>query len=296
MAAPAAGEVPAVAALLVSMAAAIAWLAATGVLELWRRSLGKLLVWMADTLDRASVSIIGKSVHIFGPLSKMLRSLEHTVDHYLGEAAIWSGKAASTFFGFFLSINLWIATEIADLAGDVWHALATTSTTIVNRTSKVVNQTVVKPITKTVTVVTKTSAAGLRALQRRMTLAERRIVRLAVAIPAAIATPWPRLRGLERRAENQAKRLTRLEKATAGALAAGVVWAALTRLGLGWLRCSNTVKSGRRLCGMDPDLLDTLLAGSLILAGSISLVELARELREPTELVHTGLHALVREL
>lgn len=296
MSAPAAGEVPAVGALLVAMAAAIAWLFATGALEVWRRSLGKLLYWMADTLDIAKVSILGKTFHLFGPLSKLLRSLVHTVDHYLGEAVIWSGKAASTFFGFFLSINLWMAREIADLAQDVWHTIRAQSVTAYTDARKYVDARVYRPIKQETRTIYKTSTAAIRGINLRLGRIDRRLKALAVAVPAAIVSPWPRLRGLERRAERQAKRLSRLEKASAGALAAGVVWAALRRLGLSWLRCSNTVKGGRRLCGMDPDLLDTLLAGSLILAGSISLVELARELREPTELVHTALGGLVREL
>src|SRR3954453_16237663 len=124
MAAPAAApEVPALAALLVSMAAALAWAASTGLLQVWRRSLGRLLTWMADNLDKVGLKIATKTIRPLAPLASMLRSMVYTVDHYLGEAAIWSGEAAATFFHYFLALNLWMAREIADLARDTLNAI-----------------------------------------------------------------------------------------------------------------------------------------------------------------------------
>jgi hypothetical protein len=277
------------------MAAALAWAASTGMLEVWRRSLGKLLLWMADNLDKVRLPRVFGGFKVFGALSGMLRSLVHTVDSYLAEAVLWSGKAAATFFHFFLSINLWIAREIADLAGDVWHAISSTTTTTVNHVTKVVTHTVVKPLTKSVTVVTKTSVAGLRAMNHRVDILARRVAHLTAATAVAIPSAWPRLRGAERRIENQARRLTRLEKGTMAAVGAGIVGAALARLGLGWTRCRNVNKVGKQVCGMDADLLASLLGSSLLLVSAISIEQLARELREPTELVTDALHGLIKE-
>lgn len=247
MAAPAAGEAPAIGALLASMALALAWLAASGMLQVWRRSLGRLLIWMADNLDAVKLPRILGGFKLFGALSSMLRSMVHTVDHYLGEAVIWSGKGATAFFGFFLTINLWMAREIADLARDVWHALDATTTTTVNQVTKVVTHTVVKPITKTVTVVTKTSAAGLRALDRRIVRIDHRLT----ASVAILAHEIGKLRvphGLTPSAIRRfGHRLTRLEKATVGLGAVALVAGALGRMKLGWLRCPALLRMGKKL-------------------------------------------------
>lgn len=59
--------------------------------------------------------------------------------------------------------------------------------------------------------------------------------------------------------------------------AAAVVAVALGRLNLAWIRCRNVETAGRRLCGLDPSLLEALLAGTLVLASGFSIVQLAEE-------------------
>jgi hypothetical protein len=61
------------------------------------------------------------------------------------------------------------------------------------------------------------------------------------------------------------------------AAGAALVAFSLARLGLGWLRCGNVKKVGKRLCGMNPDLLDALLIGTTLIVGTISLREFAKE-------------------
>lgn len=293
MAAPAAPEVPAVGALVAAMGLALVWVASSGMLTVWRRSLGKLLIWLADQLD--TVKFFGK--HIFGFLSSRLRALEKTVDHWLGEAVEWSGKGATVLFRFFIDIQKWMAREIADLAADTYHALTGVTTTTVTKVTKVINHTVVKPINGKLKVITKTATVMPTLALKRIKTLEAKVVRLsrAVAHAGTVALPFPRIGALERKAKAQAARIGRLEKLLLGGVAVGAVWAALRRLGLGWTRCSNVTKTGKRVCGMDPDLLESLLGATLILAGTISLEQLARELQEPAELVTDAMHGLIRE-
>lgn len=279
MAAPAVPEVPAVAALLAAAASAIVWLVALGMLYVWRRSLGKLLVWMADQLDRASVTILHKSFHIFGPLSKLLRSLEYTVDHYLGEAVVWGERSAATLFSFFITVQVWMAAEIADLATDVWHALRVNTSTITHTITKTITHTVVKPITKTVTVVKATGAAAITRLTKQVHAIDVRLTKAVHAAAHAVAGTLPRIRGLERRVETQGQRLTRLEKAAATAVGAAVVLTALKRLGLGWLRCNNVGKAGKAVCGMDASLLESLLLDAALLSVAFNIETFAKELQ-----------------
>ena len=64
---------------------------------------------------------------------------------------------------------------------------------------------------------------------------------------------------------------------------------------LPWYQCSNVKKAAKGLCRMDSSLLDSLLADALILGGSISIVELARECQGFVSLAESGVKHFVRE-
>lgn len=91
------------------------------------------------------------------------------------------------------------------------------------------------------------------------------------------------------------RRIGRIEQAVTGAALAAGVLSVLARYAP-WVRCSNVGKLGRAVCRTDTGLLDSLLAGSLLIVGSLSLEQMARELREPTGLVMDGVGGFVREL
>src|SRR6266536_647839 len=84
---------------------------------------------------------------------------------------------------------------------------------------------------------------------------------------------------LERDAAGLRARLRGLEGKLAAGAFAGLVVAALGRLGLRWLRCGNVNKVGRSVCGMNPSLLESLLADALLVGGAISLVALAEHMQ-----------------
>jgi hypothetical protein len=89
---------------------------------------------------------------------------------------------------------------------------------------------------------------------------------------------WKGTRTAEREITNLWK-WARHRTLVAGTLAfAGAVALALSRLKIGWLRCGNVSRVGKNICGMDGALLEALLADSLLIAGSLSLVEFAREM------------------
>lgn len=79
-----------------------------------------------------------------------------------------------------------------------------------------------------------------------------------------------------------------------GAFAGAVAWA-LTRIGAGWVRCTRANKLGKSVCGLDDGLLDALLADALLIVGTISIVELARELQAITPPVVDSVRAVIRE-
>lgn len=105
----------------------------------------------------------------------------------------------------------------------------------------------------------------------------RTVVReIHTTVTKAISVPLPRIGALERDVTGLEKwvRANRAKLTAAGL--AGLVVAALGRLGLGWVRCSRVSRAGKQVCGMDAGLLDSLLADTLIIAGTVSLVEFAR--------------------
>lgn len=173
---------------------------------------------------------------------------------------------------------------------DVLSALAHKAQKAVTVGGKVTNVAVTK-VYRTAGV----AKAQLQRIDRRIDALEARVKAAAIAVPGTIALPFPRIGALERRARAQAKRLAKAERKLGALTFAALVAAALAKLGAGWIRCTNVRKAGKRVCGMDPDLLDSMLGATLLLASAISLEQLARELQEPAELVTDAMHKLVRE-
>lgn len=92
------------------------------------------------------------------------------------------------------------------------------------------------------------------------------------------------------------KRLRRLERVTAAGVGVGLVAVALTRLGLKWIRCGKVMRAGRRVCGMDDDLLTSLLGDTLLVLGAVSVVEFAEGLLAIEDEALSVMGGIVREL
>lgn len=109
----------------------------------------------------------------------------------------------------------------------------------------------------------------------------------------------PRLRARDRALSDSLGRLWHRVRAERHALGigafTGLLVMALGRLGLGWMRCKGFTKLGKRACGMNPSLLEALLADTLLIAGTISIVELARELQRITPTVTDAISGVIRE-
>lgn len=110
----------------------------------------------------------------------------------------------------------------------------------------------------------------------------------------------PGLRARERWLTDQIGRLwhrTRGERRTIGLGAfTALLTVALGKLGLGNLRCLNRKNALKTVCGMNPNLLEALLAGTAVVGGSISIVKLAEACQEITGACEDGLAFFVREL
>lgn len=112
---------------------------------------------------------------------------------------------------------------------------------------------------------------------------------LTHAIPRALPIPqFPTF-------PNIWKRIHRLERRVTPAALVAAVAVALGRLGLGFIRCGNVKKVGRRICGMDAGLLDSLLLDTLAIFGVVSIVEFAEGLVAIEDEAVGIMGALVRE-
>lgn len=283
--AAAAPEVGVLAEALAAAVTAVAWLVCLGALWIYRRSLKRVILGLAHVID---VSVLGR--HPLGGVSNWLEAQAQNIDHLLAEGVVASERGAVVLFKLFLNTQLWIAREIGDLATDTWHAVRGVERTTVTKVTKVVTHTVVKPLTRTVTITRGVGAAVAKQLTARVHALTARVTRLEHAIGHAVASPFPRIGRLERDVANQSKRLRKAEKALAAGASVALVLTALKRMGLGWLRCSNVTKTGKAVCGMDARLLEALLADALLLTVAFNLRSFAEELqdvtREAADLIH----------
>lgn len=167
----------------------------------------------------------------------------------------------------------------ADL-GTIWHRLSTTWSGLVGQVEKV-GSAVYGPLTGELHRLEHWLNARVHALEGA----------IAGGIPRDIAGLRWRTRTLERGYERLWKEVKRHEKLLGIGALTGVVAVVLGRLGLGWTRCSNVNKLGRNVCGMNAQLLESLLADTLLIAGTLSLVEFAKEMQS----VEAGAVRVVQE-
>lgn len=117
----------------------------------------------------------------------------------------------------------------------------------------------------------------------------------AAAAVGGLALPWAEVPRLRHALDGLWKRIRAQEKRLAGITAAGVIAAALAKLGAGWLRCQKVRKYGPRVCHLDDDWLSSLFLDGALIFGAVSVVTFARELRAVEDEALNVLHTLVRE-
>jgi hypothetical protein len=104
-----------------------------------------------------------------------------------------------------------------------------------------------------------------------------------ITLTGGAAVDLPRIKTLGRDVSGLEKWVKSHEKDLAGLGFAGLLLAGLSRMGLSWLRCSNTQKAGKGLCGLDEGLLDAILAGTIAIFGTVGLVEFAEAVQDGTK-------------
>lgn len=123
----------------------------------------------------------------------------------------------------------------------------------------------------------------------------------AVAIPGRLSREWdiPRLRdqvkGLEDGAVDTWKWIRSHPRSLAsGAFAGAVAWA-LGRVGASWIRCNPFNQNAKALCRSNPGWWEDLLAGSIALVGTLSIVEFVKDLQAVESEAVDSFAAVIRE-
>jgi hypothetical protein len=106
---------------------------------------------------------------------------------------------------------------------------------------------------------------------------------------------WKRTKALERRVDDVTRRIRGARTVIGASVFAGLLVAALAKLGLGWVRCSNVRKLGRRACGMDASQIEGLLLDTIAIVGTVSLIEFIRDAQAIEAVALDALGGFIRE-
>jgi hypothetical protein len=132
-------------------------------------------------------------------------------------------------------------------------------------------------------------------------LTRKQVAAMIAAAAGTLVTHLPgktiihRIRDVERVPSRLRKRIKRLEWLLSATGAVALVTTALGRLGLNWLRCRRVSRVGKAVCGMDSQLLGSILADATMIIGTISIVELTRGTQRLMPAITDATGYLVRE-
>jgi chemotaxis regulatin CheY-phosphate phosphatase CheZ len=281
----------------VGLFAFAAFLACAGLNHVWGATAGWSLRFLADQLDSLEIHVrwIGR-VRPLGPIAAAFRWVDHETQRLLGIAALNSQHAATYLFGEAAKQVKWIGREILALSHLQFtgiHTLLHTTLPRLEHRALLRARSIAHGVEHRVTVnigsLRRELRIGVKGLQRAVIRADH---------AAARALDWSEgaFGRAEKTARAQAKRLSALERFALSAAFAAAVAVALRRLGMKWLRCSNTKKAAKSLCGMDVNLLESLLLDATAIVGTISVIEMAKELQSIEGEAVKLMRGFVREL
>lgn len=267
--------------------------------RVWKFTVGALLSAMASMVSSLPhVTILGKQVPPWNALASGLTELDNYVLEAIGVGIQQTERGLHALIGAMTWLLQETADQLAGLAEDTARAFDYTKRILIPALLGVALAPIVRQIshlgaqTKTIilhptTIVRKTVQVvtpGLKALEGKVSALEARVAAIGAAAPAAIPALVPPISlpkptalpgDISRGLDSLWKRVRGIGKTLTPAGIAGLVLASTAAVGLTWTRCSNTRKHGQNLCGMNPDLLETLLADTLLVLGTVSLIEFA---------------------
>jgi hypothetical protein len=288
---------------LVLLAAACVFLLALN--KVYKFTLGALLSTMADMVDSLPhVTILGHHVPPWNALANGITQLDNYVLEAIGVGIQETEKGLHALVGAMTWLLQETADQVAGLAEDTYRGFNNVKRYLIPSLLGAALSPIVKEIahlgarTKTIilhptTIVHKTVAViqpGLKALEGKVSALEAKVAAVGaaaptiihevappVALPKPAAIPGDIYRGLDS-LWKESKRVAKvLTPAGIVGLVAGSV---LARMGLSWLKCGNVGKVGKRVCGLNTQILDSLLAGLIAVFGTIGIVVFAEDIQK----------------
>lgn len=261
------------------------YLTSRGLLATWKYSLGYLLQWLHDHLS-FHVNLRLTTVHLdfgypFGVADGWVRSkLQEWNDgaeiemgyclHGLRELVLINAEAIE-----------WVAKEVSQTIDGLIHIhLPKWAKGLVY--AALPAALLAKLIAAAVAHLRPQLLRVVKVVEHAVPATATRVVRYvhdgAIALPKWVPRLRTSVKELERDATNLGKRVRRVEGIFAAGVAAAVIANALG-IATKCLRGGNVSKAARSICGMDSNLLSSLLQDSLAIVGAISVVEFAEGLR-----------------
>jgi hypothetical protein len=288
--------------------------------KVYKFTLGALLSAMADMVSSLpSVKILGKRVPPWDALANGITALDNYVLEAIGVGIQQTERGLHALIGAMTWLLQETADQLAGLAEDTARAFDYTKRILIPALLGAALAPIVREIahlgarTKTIilhptTIVHKVVnvvTPGLKALEGKVTALEAKVAAIGAAAPTIVTSP-PISITLPKPAAIPGDitsglgslwtRVRRFGRTLTPAGIAGLVAGATALLGVSYARCSKSKQLGKTACGLNDDLLEGLLASTVLVASSISVVELAKACQKFTPTVEEGLRFFVREL
>lgn len=265
--------IPAAAETVVAMGLFLAFAIAYGLLTVYRSTLQRILIGLASAIEDVGIPTGIRRIHPFGPLADGLRWVDAEIDDGLALAVQSTQRGGTILFQLVKRQLTSIGDQVGGLAYDVSERFHHTDRVTIPRIAGIA----VKPV--------------------RISLDKTRT--LAHATAGTIAHDLPGLRHRvkegERVLDRLGKRVKGIEKLLAPAAFAALVAAVFRKWGLSVLRCPKFLKAARNTCGMDPQLLESLLLDTTLVLSALSLRTFAHEMQSVTDEVGNGIRHLIAE-
>lgn len=262
------GEVPAAAPAVEGIAALfllLAFVVCIGLQKAWRATIGWVFTKLASELAAIRLPGIFGGGRIFAPVVDFLNTVNASVEHALGAAALKSEAGAVWLFSTAAHQLAWMAHELRRLAAATEHALGHAGRVTITDVTKLT-----KGLTRsTLHTLLHPFAVALHQVAVAEHKLARRVARLEAAIPHALPR-WlpgvlPRVGRLEREWDAIRGRVSRLEKLITEAGIVALIGATIFRLLPDFIRCPSFGSFGRKVgCGgfqLLSDLLEATFIG-----------------------------------
>jgi hypothetical protein len=245
----------------------------------YRYSVGAAIVGIANALGSVRLPGFVGGGRVLGFAADELLKIDNSIRHAIGvgiEAmqATWNDAISYT-----ATAVHWVGKEIASISHDTAQAIEGLHVTSVTNVYRKVNPGLAAKVGALVATVAALGRRIAYVAEQDASYAKHKTIAVehAIAVPdvGAIPRTIPSVKELERAGEAALARAKEFARRFGPAALLGTIIASLARIGLGWTRCSNVGKTGKQICGMNPSLLESLLADTLLIVGTVSLVEFA---------------------